>query len=402
MFESVPVAPPDAIFGLIEAFRHDPNPDKINLSAGVYKDEHGETPVFAAVKEAERRILEGEATKSYLPIDGLAEYAADVQRLLFGEGHEILRDARAVTAQAPGGTGALRVAGDFLKALDAGKTIYASDPTWPNHPQIFDAVGLAFEPYPYFDAESNALAFERMLVGLKKARSGDVVLLHGCCHNPSGVDPGAEQWSEIGDVLAERQALPLVDFAYQGFADGLEEDAVGLRTLCRKVPELVICSSYSKNFGLYNERIGALTVVAESAGAARAVLSQVKQTIRANYSNPPAHGALVVATILADPELRRTWGEELAGMRARIRGVRRLLAAGLDERGVQLSASGNGFIVAQNGMFSFSRLDKAQVAALRESFSIYAVGSGRINVAGITEGNLDRICDAVAAVVEAS
>jgi len=402
MFENIPVAPPDAIFGLIEAFRNDPRPDKVNLVAGVYKDEHGKTPVFAAVKVAERRILEEETTKNYLPIDGLAEYAADVQGLLFGEGHEILRDGRAVTAQAPGGTGALRVAADFLKSLDAGKTVWTSQPTWPNHPQIFDAVGLTRKPYPYFDAESNALAFEPMMDGLRKARPGDVVLLHACCHNPTGVDPTAEQWSQIGELLAERRALPLLDFAYQGFADGIEEDAAGLRTLCRKVPEVVICSSFSKSFGLYKERVGALTVIAESAAAARAVLSQVKATARATYSNPPAHGALAVATVLADAELRRSWERELAGMRGRIRSVRRLFASGLDARGVRLSPSGNGFIAAQNGMFSFSRLDEAQVEALRERFAIYAVRSGRINVAGITEANVDRICDAVAAVVEES
>lgn len=402
MFENVPVAPPDAIFGLIEAFRSDPNPDKVNLVAGVYSDEQGKTPVFAAVKVAERRILEEEATKNYLPIDGLAEYSAGVQRLLFGQGHELLGDGRAVTAQSPGGTGALRVAADLLKSLDPGKTVWASQPTWPNHPQIFDAAGLPMRPYPYFDAESNALAFERMMDGLQSVRPGDVVLLHGCCHNPTGVDPSVEQWSQIGDLLAERRALPLLDLAYQGFADGVEEDVAGLRGLCGKVPEMVICSSFSKNFGVYKERVGALTVVAESADAARAILSQVKRTARANYSNPPAHGALAVATILADADLRRSWEQELAGMRERIRSVRRLFAEGLDARGVRLSPSGNGFISAQNGMFSFSRLEEAQVEALREKYSIYALRSGRINVAGITKANVERVCDAVAEVVKTS
>jgi aspartate/tyrosine/aromatic aminotransferase len=398
MFENVPVAAPDAIFGLAEDFRQDPNPEKMNLVAGVYQDDNGQTPVFAAVKEAERRILDTESSKSYLPIDGLAEYGGDVRRLLFGNGAEILRDQRAVTVQTPGGTGALRIAGDFLKAIRPEATLHCSDPTWANHPQIFAASGLAYKPYPYLDAETSGLAFERMLAALEDARAGDVVLLHGCCHNPSGVDPSAEQWSEIGDLLVRRELVPLVDFAYQGFATGIEEDATGLRILCRKVPELLISSSFSKNFGLYKERVGALTAVAETTGAAKAVLSQLKREIRANYSNPPAHGAIVVATILADDKLRQSWEAELDGMRQRIRKVRQLLTDGLDARDVRLTPSGNGFITSQNGMFSFSRLDKEQVAALRERFSIYVVGSGRINVAGVTEANLERLCDAVAAV----
>jgi len=401
MFESISMAPPDAIFGLIEAFRNDPHPEKINLSAGVYADEHGRTPVLAVVKEAERRIRETEQSKSYLPIHGSAEYAGAIQRLLFGEDHEIIANKRAATAQAPGGTGALRVAGDFLKKHFGDTTIWFSDPTWVNHFQVYEAVGLAIATYPYFDAERNALAFDAMIAGLEKVRPGDVVLLHGRCHNPSGVDPTPAQWEKLGDLLAARQALPLVDFAYQGFATGVEEDAVGVRILCGKVPELVICSSYSKNFGLYNERVGALTVVAGSGEAAQAVLSQVKKCARANYSNPPAHGAAIITTILNDAELRQGWEEELRKMRERIHDMRKLLAAGLDRRGMKLSPAGNEFIVHQNGMFSFSGLNKAQVEKLREKYSIYIVGSGRINVGGITPGNIDRLCDAIASVVVA-
>jgi aspartate/tyrosine/aromatic aminotransferase len=399
MFENVPVAPPDAIFGLMEIFRQDRNPDKVNLCAGVYKDGQGRTPVLAAVKEAERRILADEATKTYLPISGLETYAAAVQELIFGPESAIVGDGRAVTVQTPGGTGALRVAGDFLKSQAPDGTLWATAPTWPNHPQIFAAAGLAYETFPYFDTGTSRLAFDALLEGLARLKPGDIVLLHGCCHNPSGVDPNAEQWSGIADVLAERGALPLVDFAYQGFAEGLDEDAAAVRILCDRLPEVLVCSSYSKNFGLYKERVGALTAVAADAGTAKAVLSQLKATVRANYSNPPSHGALAVATVLADAELRRSWEDELRGMRERIRQVRLQLVEGLDQRGVRLSEDGNGFIAEQNGMFSFSRLNPEQVTALRERFAIYAVGSGRINVAGLTADNLDRVCDAVAAVV---
>ena len=363
MFENVDTAPPDAIFGLNEALRRDARPHKINLGAGVYKNEAGETPVLAAVKEAEGRILDRETSKSYLPIDGLGSYAERARQLHFGDA-----------------------------------CIWMSDPTWANHPQIYDAVGLRRKSYPYFDPATHGLAFDRMLAVLERAPEGDLVLLHGCCHNPSGVDPTAEQWSEIGELLAARRLFPVVDFAYQGFARGVEEDVEWLRVLCRAVPELMVCASFSKNFGLYNERVGALTVVAADAGRAAAVLSQVKRTARANYSNPPAHGAAIVDTVLGDPELRAQWEAELDRMRRRIQRMRRLLAAGLDQRGVRLHPDGNGFIVRQNGMFSFSGLGPEQVETLRREHAIYLVGSGRINVAGVTEANVDRLCDAIAAV----
>lgn len=397
MFENVSVAPPDAILGLTEAFRADTNSDKVNLVAGVYKDNTGRTPVFAAVKEAERRLLDDETSKSYLPIDGLAEYGSLVQRLLFGD-HAIIGEGRAVTIQAPGGTGALRVAGDLLKAVSGSPKIWWSNPTWPNHPQIFDAVGLPSGVYPYFDSATSSLDFDGMMSALRTVGTGEIVLLHGRCHNPSGVDPNPEQWEEIADVIAERGAVPLLDFAYQGFGTGIEEDAVALHALVKKVPELMICSSFSKNFGLYKERVGALTVVTESQASAKAVLSQIKRVVRANYSNPPSHGAAVVTGVLNDPDLRRLWLNELSGMRERIQDVRRRLALGLDARDVRLSPNGNDFITAQNGMFSFSRLNKDQVQALRERFSVYIVASGRMNVAGLTSANIERVCDAIAAV----
>ncbi len=399
MFEKVTMAPSDAIFGLNEAMQRDPRRDKINLGAGVYKNEDGETPVLAAVKEAERRILASEPSKTYLPIDGHRDYDRRVLRLLFGDGHEIVEAGRAVCAQAPGGTGALRVAADFLQAQRPEATVWLSEPTWPNHPQIFDAAGLAQRSYPYFDRAANALDGEAMLAALAQARPGDIVVLHGCCHNPTGVDPSAAQWQRLGELLAERRALPLVDFAYQGFARGVEQDVEWLHALSESVPELLVCSSYSKNFGLYGERVGALTLVASQPEHAGAALSQIKRSIRANYSNPPVHGAAIVAGVLADDELCRGWRRELDGMRRRIRRMRELFAAGLDARGVRLHASGNGFLVEQNGMFSFTGLSPAQVEWLREQSAIYMVSSGRINVAGMTEATMDRLCDAIAAVV---
>jgi len=398
MFENVPLAPPDAIFGLTEAFKRDPNPDKVNLGAGVYQDEAGQTPVLACVKEAERRILAREASKTYLPIDGAPEYGAAVQELIFGRGHALPASRRTVTAHGPGGTGALRVACDLVKRVRPETTVWLSAPTWPNHPQILEAAGLAAASYPYFDPRGNGLDASGLFDALARTAAGDVVLLHGCCHNPSGVDPTLEQWAQIGDLLARRQAVPLIDFAYQGFAAGVGEDAEGIRALCERLPELMICSSFSKNFGLYNERVGALTVISASAASASAVRSQMKSLIRASYSNPPAHGSAIVTTVLADAELRASWQQELAGMRGRIQAMRRLFARELESRGVELSAAGNDFIVEQTGMFSFSGLSRKQVLRLRDEHAIYIVDSGRLNVAGMTQGNMARLCDAIAAV----
>jgi aspartate/tyrosine/aromatic aminotransferase len=393
MFETITPAPPDAILGLTVAFRNDPNPNKINLGVGVYKDAEGRTPVLHSVKRAEARILETEATKSYLDIDGSPAYAAAVQGLLFGAGHEVLASKRAVTAQAPGGTGALRVAADFIARALPGRRVWISDPTWPNHPSIFRAAGLEVATYPYFDAARNGVNFEQMIATVAQMPAGDVLLLHGCCHNPTGSDLTAAQWSQIADVAAERKLLPLIDFAYQGFADGLREDAAGLLAMARPGCELLVASSFSKNFGLYNERIGALTVVAATEPAAQSVLSHVKQAIRANYSNPPAHGAAIVTTVLSDPALRAEWENEVAEMRERINTMRHLFVETLNEKGAARDFS---FIARQRGMFSFSGLDAAQVQALRDRYGIYIVGGGRINVAGMTEANMDYLCTAIA------
>lgn len=403
MFQTVQPAPPDAILGLTEAFKADANPEKINLAVGVYKDENGATPTLAAVTSAERWLLDHEPSKSYLGIDGSPGYGKATRELLFGKDADLVNNGRAVTFQCPGGTGALRVAGDYLADNHDGATLWLSDPTWANHHAIFQAAGLPTQSYAYLDSETNALDFEAMIAALSAVKAGDVVLLHGCCHNPTGVDPTIDQWLTVAKLLKDKGALPLIDFAYQGFAVDVHEDAAGLRAVLGVCDEVLICSSYSKNFGLYRERVGALTVVAADAATATTVQSQVKTTIRRNYSNPPAHGALVVEHILTDASLTAQWLDELTKMRSRINGMRTALRQALDRRGVVLgdpdaSGGGNGFIEQQNGMFTMSGLTKEQVAKLKDEHAIYVVGSGRINVAGITPSNLDRLCDAIAVV----
>lgn len=396
MFDKIEMAPPDPILGLDEAFKSDPNPMKINLGVGVYKDERGNTPIFSAVKRAEAIMLQGETSKSYLGITGAPEYAVAVQGLLFGANHPIVAARRAVTAHCPGGTGSLRVAADFIKRVNPGARAWISQPTWPNHPGVMAAAGLAVETYPYFDAAGNRVAFAEMQAALAHASAGDVVVLHGSCHNPTGADPTPAQWEALADLLAERKVLPLIDFAYQGFGAGLAEDARGLRTVCARLGEVMIASSFSKNFGLYNERVGALTLVANSAAAADAALSQIKTIIRVIYSNPPAHGAKIVTTILNSAELRAEWETELAATRGRIREMRRRFVAELAALGAARDFS---FIEQQNGMFSFTGLTRDQVRSLRQQYAIYMVDSGRINVAGLTSSNLSAVCEAIADVL---
>ena len=395
MFETIEKAPPDPILGLTEAFKNDPNPDKINLGAGVYRDEAGRTPIFAAVKEAERRLLDRETTKAYLPINGSPEYAAAVQQLLFGADSEIVTSKRAATAQTPGGTGALRVAADLLKKFRSDANVWVSDPTWSNYFGVFGDAGFEVREYPYYDAHNKRLDFEPMLDAVKQIPEGDVLLLHACCHNPTGMDPTITQWERIAALVAELKLLPLLDFAYHGFGNGLNEDVAGVRLVCGACPEALVVSSFSKNFGLYNERGGALTAVCSSAAAAEAVLSQMKIVIRRNYSNPPSHGAAIVTEVLSDPRLRAEWEQELAAVRGRIHEMRRLLVETLDAHGLDFS-----FINAQNGMFSYSGLSSEHVRILRDRYSIYMVGSGRINVAGISRANVGRLCDAIAEVVQ--
>jgi len=397
MFESLDMAPPDAILGLADAFQRDPNPQKINLSVGVYKDAQGRTPILRCVKEAESRLLQRETHKSYLAIEGMAEYGRFVGELLFGADHEILAAGRAATLQTPGGTGALRVAADFLKRKLPHARVWHSRPTWANHPSVFAAADRRVETYAYIDGDQTGLDFDAMLEGLRKIPAGDVVLLHACCHNPTGIDPTPEQWQTLAETVAERGLLPLVDFAYQGFGDGLEADAAGLRALCRPGCELIVCSSFSKNFGLYSERVGAVTFVAPHRAAAEAALSHAKTCVRVNYSNPPQHGAAIVATVLGDTELRPLWRRELDAMRERIHAMRTLFVHTMHAKSSRRDFS---FLSDQRGMFSYSGLTPVQVDELRTRHSIYLVmQGGRINVAGMTEANMERLCEAVASVL---
>ncbi|WP_425618225.1 amino acid aminotransferase [Anatilimnocola sp. NA78] len=397
MFDALPLAPPDSILGLGEAFKKDPNPNKINLSVGVYKDEQGNTPVLASVKEAERRLLEAEKSKGYLAIEGLADYGSQVQDMLFGKSHEIVAGKRAITAQTPGGTGSLRVAGDFLRKHFPMAKVWVSKPTWANHVAIFTAAGLQTDVYTYIDASGKGLDFEGMIASLEKIPASDVVLLHACCHNPTGIDPTPEQWKKIAAVIKQRGLLALVDFAYQGFGDGLEEDAVGLREIANTGVEVLVSSSFSKNFGLYGERVGALTLVANSAEAAERALSQIRISIRTNYSNPPTHGGALVAAVLNDASLRKQWEDELASMRERIHKMRHLFVAEMKKLKPEKDFS---FLINQKGMFSYSGLTNLQVDELRTKHAVYVVGNGgRINVAGMTQQNMPALCQAIAAVL---
>jgi aspartate aminotransferase len=396
MFQDLSLAPPDPILGLAEQIKRDPNPDKIDLTVGVYQDEHGKTPSLACVREAERRLLAEGRPKTYLPIVGGADYGQHVRRLLFGQDSPLASSGRVVTAHTPGGTGGLRVAADFLAQHYPSTRVWISVPTWANHGAVFRAARLEVENYPYYDATSHGLVLGRMLQGLSAARPGDVLLLHGCCHNPTGADPGDEEWQQLAALCKERQLLPLFDFAYQGFGAGLDDDARGLRLFAAQLDEILVCSSFSKNFGLYNERVGALTLVAGDDRAAEHALSHIKVSVRSNYSNPPCHGGAVVSTILGDAALAAQWQQELGVMRGRMQEMRRALVEGLARAGVKQDF---GFLLRQRGMFSLSGLSREQVLALRDRHGVYILESGRINVAGITTGNVDRLCSAMADVL---
>jgi aspartate aminotransferase/aromatic-amino-acid transaminase len=398
LFELVHAAPPDPILGLSEAFRNDPNPAKINLSVGVYQDESGKSPVLASVKEAETRIAKASATKGYLPINGHPDYLKHAQELVFGSGNEMIETGCIASAHTPGGTGGLRLAGDFIRQCLGKRTIWVSNPTWANHQGIFRSADLEIENYPYYDPQTHGLNLEGMITVLEDIPENDVVLFHACCHNPTGVDPSADDWETIAKICKERRLLPVVDFAYQGFATGWIDDAVAVRAFSEYGLEFLVCSSFSKNFGLYQDRVGALHVVAKNAAESARVLSQLKVIVRTNYSNPPAHGSAIVSTILNDLELRQQWEEELKTMRVRINSVRAQFVDGLAQAGVPGDYS---FIKEQKGMFSFSGLGPEVVEALRSKFSIYIVKSGRINVAGINASNMAPLCSAIAECVKA-
>lgn len=396
MFEGIEMAPPDAILGLTEAFKNDPRPGKINLGVGIYKDADNTTPVFKSVKKAEDSLLAEEKTKSYLPIPGDPAYGQHVRRMVFGGDHEIVAAKRAVTMHTPGGTAALRVGADFLKRAASARRIWISMPTWENHSAVFKAAGLEVATYPYYDAAGKGLAFDAMTGALERVPAGDVVLFHACCHNPTGIDPEPGQWGRLAEITRRVGFLPFFDFAYQGLGDGLVEDAAGLRQFCVPGCEMLVASSFSKNFGLYNERVGALTLVAADSGAADRAFSQLKIAVRTNYSNPPSHGGAIVTTILGDTALRAQWEGEVREMCARINGMRTLFVDTLRKLGVKQDFS---FIARQKGMFSYSGLTTDQVDALREQKALYIVRSGRINVAALTPENIESVCQAIAAVL---
>ena len=396
MFENIKAAPADPILGLGEAFKSETRANKINLGIGIYKDAQGATPIMRAVKEAETRLLAKENSKNYLGIDGIADYNQRTKALLFGADSQIIAQDRARTVQSLGGTGALRIAAEFIKRQTKAQNVWISTPTWPNHNAIFNAVGMTIREYRYYDAERKALDWDNLIADLNNANKGDVVLFHGCCHNPTGIDPTPEQWKQLAELSVKNGWLPLFDFAYQGLANGLNEDAVGLRTFAANHKELLVASSFSKNFGLYNERVGAFTLVAVNSDIAATALTQVKSIIRTLYSNPASHGGATVATVLNDPQLRQEWENELTEMRERIKKMRHLFVQLLKEYGAKQDF---GFIMEQNGMFSFSGLTPEQVDRLREEFAIYAVRSGRINVAGITEDNIRYLCESIVKVL---
>ena len=393
MWKSIQPAPPDSILGLTEEFKKDQNPQKVNLGVGVYKDEAGNTPVLRCVKEAEKVLLEKQTTKSYLPISGDAAYAAAVQRLIFGSDSEVISSHRAATIHAPGGTGALRVGADLLHKFTPDAKVWVSSPTWANHNGIFGTAGFEITQYAYYNTESRDLDFDKMMADFETVPAGDIVVLHTCCHNPSGVDLVGEQWEKVATFAAKKGWIPFLDFAYQGFGDGVDEDRFAVEQFAAAGCDFLVASSFSKNFGLYNERTGAISVITQNADEASVAMSHLKTVVRTNYSNPPAHGGFVATMILDTPELHAMWLEELSSMRDRIVNMRKALVAGLAAQGV---AGDFSFIEKQRGMFSFSGWSDDVVMSLRKNNNIYVVGGGRINLAGLTTANIDYVCAAVA------
>ncbi|MFC5475296.1 amino acid aminotransferase [Paraherbaspirillum soli] len=397
LFAAIEMAPRDPILGITESFNADQNPNKTNLGVGVYYDDNGKVPLLECVRKAEAQLIEKLSPRTYLPIDGLAAYDKAVQELVFGADSSVVKEKRAITVQAIGGTGALKLGADFLKRFAADNAqVWISDPSWENHRALFETAGFTVNNYPYYDAATRGVNFAAMLAALNAMPSGAIVVLHACCHNPTGADLSDDQWTEVIQVVAQRGLIPFLDMAYQGFGDGIDADGQVVRRFADAGGPLFVSNSFSKSFSLYGERVGALSIVAASTEEAGRVLSQLKRVVRTNYSNPPIHGGQVVATTLASPELRKLWEEELAGMRVRIREMRQLLVQKLKE---QAPAHDFDFVIKQRGMFSYSGLTKAQVDRLRDEFSIYAVDTGRICVAALNSKNIDNIVAAIAKVL---
>jgi len=397
MFESLKPAAIDPILGSMAAFREDPRDNKIDLGVGVYQDDRGRTPVMEAVKRAESKLMELEKTKSYQGIAGDAEYNSRMLALMFGDGHSILSSGRIKTLQAPGGSGALRVGAEVIKRARPEAKLWVGVPTWPNHIPLLGGAGFEIEEYPYYDMQSRQINSELMMETLRKVPAGDVVLLHGCCHNPTGADLTNAQWDEITEIALERGFIPFIDTAYQGLGDGLEEDAYGMRTMAEKLPEIVIASSCSKNFGLYRERTGSITFITQTAEQAGIVAAQAMTVARQLYSMPPAHGALLVSLILGDEELCTDWKAELEEVRLRIKSMRTLLADSIQDNAQGMDFS---HIKRQNGMFSFLGVKPEHLVRLREEFGIYIVSSTRINLAGINSSNINYLSESIKEVLK--
>jgi aromatic-amino-acid transaminase len=395
IFSAIAMAPRDPILGITEAFVADTNPEKINLGVGVYYDDNGKVPLLACVQQAEETLMAAPAPRTYLPIEGLAAYDKAVQELVFGADSPIIQEKRAITFQSIGGTGALKIGADFLQRFAPNSDVYISDPSWENHRALFESAGFKVHNYTYYDPATHGVDFAGMMASFKAMPAGSIVVLHACCHNPTGADLTDAQWNEVIAAVAQGGLIPYLDMAYQGFAKGIDEDGAVVRRFAAAGGAMLVSNSFSKSFSLYGERVGALSIVATSAEEAARLNSQLKRIVRTNYSNPPVHGGKVVATVLSTPALRKLWEEELAGMRVRIREMRESLVAKLAEK-----APGRDFdfVRKQVGMFSYSGLTKEQVGKLREE-SIYAVDTGRICVASLNSKNIDRVVDAIAKVL---
>ena len=396
LFAAVEMAPRDPILGLNEQFNADPNPAKVNLGVGVYFDDTGKLPLLKCVQEAEKMMMEAPKARGYLPIDGIAAYDKAVQGLVFGADSEAVKAGRIATVQALGGTGGLKIGADLLKRMKPSAEVLISDPSWENHRALFESAGFEVESYPYYDAARRGVDAGAMLAALNKAPRGSIVVLHACCHNPTGYDITLADWAEVIKTVAARELVPFLDMAYQGFGEGITEDGAVVGLFMAAGLDFFVATSFSKSFSLYGERVGALSVVCGSKEEAERVLSQLKRVIRTNYSNPPTHGAQVVALVLTTPTLRAMWEEELAGMRLRIKEMRVALQAKLQAAGLKQDMS---FITRQKGMFSYSGLSKEQMERLRSEFGIYGVDSGRICVAALNSRNIDAT---VAAIVNVS
>ncbi|MFO1363368.1 MAG: amino acid aminotransferase [Burkholderiales bacterium] len=396
LLAGVEMAPRDPILGISELFNADTNPKKANLGIGVYTDDAGKVPLLECVRRADRAILDNPAPWNYLPIDGLPAYDAAVQGLVFGADSAVVREKRGVTVQALGGTGGLKVGADFLRRLNPEAGVWISDPSWENHRALFEGAGFRVETYPYYDAASRGVNFAAMTAALEKLPARSIVVLHACCHNPTGYDLTPDQWVRVIEIVKARQLVPFLDIAYQGFAEGVEPDGAAVRQFAAACSPVFVASSFSKSFSLYGERIGALSVATAGPDEAARLLSQLKRVVRANYSTPPTHGGKIVAMTLTTPELRALWEKELGEMRDRIKAMRKALVEGVQAR---VPGFDFGFVLRQRGMFSYSGLTKAQVLRLREEFSIYAIETGRICVAALNTKNVDYVADAIAKVL---